>query len=134
MLDLNSLTVETKEATVVFPGLDGVEVTIRHISREVSRNLGRSSMVTKIDPKTRQPTSELDADLFLDKLAEKAIKSWTGLKYRHLAELMLVDLSSVEDVEAELPFSLDNAKTLLRKSETFDTWINDMVFSLDSFR
>ena len=133
-MNLSSITVNTKNVNVEFPGLKGFSVTISAISREVSRKLKTDSEVTKIDPKLRMPVTELDEEKFIEKFAAASIKGWTGLKYSYLKELLLVDESQIEDLEATLDYSLENAIELLKHSQIFDSWINDMVFDIERFR
>lgn len=133
-MNLKNLVVTTKVAEVEFPSLTGFKLKIAAMSRESSRKLKDSSEVTKIDAKLRMPVKELDEAKFIDGFAAAAIKGWTGLKYKYLPQLMLVDLSDVEDTEAEVEYSHENAVMLLTHSGIFDSWINDQVFSLESFR
>lgn len=134
MANLRDLKVVTKSAKVKFPGIEGFEVEVAAISRELARKLNSESEVTKLDPKQRVPVKEIDTETFIDKFAKAAIKGWTGLKYKHLPELMLVDLNGVEDQEEEVEYSHENAVELLKESQAFDTWLNDIVFSLQTFR
>lgn len=133
-MSLKNLTVVTKTAVIEFPGLPGFEVEVAAISRELSRKLKDQSEITRIDAKHRIPVKELDEELFIQKFTEAAVKGWKGLKYKYLPELMLVDLSSVKDLEAELDFTLEDAVALVKGSQVFDAWLNEQVFSLDAFR
>lgn len=133
-MNLKSLVLTTKVAEVEFPSLEGFKLKIAAMSREASKKLKDASEVTKIDSKMRMPVKELDEVKFIDGFASAAIKGWTGLKYKYLPQLMLVDLSGVEDHEAEVEYTHENAVMLLTHSGIFDAWINDQVFSLDSFR
>jgi|TARA_R110000796_G_scaffold2125_9_gene8561 hypothetical protein len=133
-MNLKQLIVETKVVTVPFEGIDGFEVKIAALSRELSRKIRTESETTKIDPKLRMPVTELDQDKFVEKFSEAAIKGWSGLKYKHLSELLLIDSSQIEDLEAEVEFSIDNVVQLVSHSQIFDTWINEQVFSLHRFR
>lgn len=133
-MSLKNLVVVTKTAQIGFPGLEGFQVSVAAISREMSRKLRDQSEITKIDPKHRVPVKELDEDLFIEKFSDASIKGWSGLKYKYLEELMLVDLSSVEDLEAEVEYSKENAVMLLKNSQVFDAWLNEQVFSLQAFR
>ena len=51
----------------------------------------------------------------------------------HLEMLLLVDYGDV-DSQQELPFTADNAETLVSSSTEFDNWLNEVVFDLDNFR
>lgn len=133
-LNLKDIVLATKTADVEFEGLPGFVVTIAAISRQVSQKLRTESEVTKINTTLRVPEKELDENKFIEKFAAAAIKGWKGLTYEHLAQLMLVDLSGVEDTSEEVDFSQENAVTLLTNSPTFDQWVNKHVFSLESFR
>lgn len=134
-MNLSQLVVQTKTAKEEFPGLEGFVVEFSAVSREVSRRIQKESEVTKIDRKRAgQAYTEIDEDKFVDKFASEAIKGWKGLKYKYLPELVLVDLSSVEDLEEEVEYNQDNAIMLLKNSTVFDNWINDRVFDLESFR
>jgi hypothetical protein len=133
-MSLKNITVVTKTAKIEFPGLPGFVVEVAAISRDVSRRLKDQSEVTKIDPKHRIPVKELDEEKFITKFTEAAIKGWKGLKYKYLPELLLVDLSEVPDLEAEVDFSLEDAVWLVKNSQGFDSWLNEQVFSLEAFR
>jgi hypothetical protein len=133
-MNLKEIILETKVVTVPFDGIEGFEVKIAALSRELSRKIQTESETTKIDPKLRMPVTELDKEKFVEKFAEAAIKGWSGLKYKHLSELLLVDTSQIEDPEAEVEFSVDNAIQLISHSQIFDSWVNDQVFSLHRFR
>lgn len=131
---LKNIIVNTKTVEVQYPGLDGFKVQIAAVSREVSRKLKKDSEISKIDAKLRMPVTELDEELFLNKFATAAIKGWKGLKYSYLKDLLLVDESQIEDPEGFVDFNIENAIELLKHSQIFDTWINDMVFDIERFR
>lgn len=133
-LNLKDIVLATKTAEVEFEGLPGFVVTVAAISRQVSQKLRTESEVTKINAALRMPEKELDETKFIEKFAAAAIKGWKGLTYEHLSQLVLINLSAVEDVTAEVEYSQENAVTLLTNSPTFDQWVNKHVFSLESFR
>ena len=134
MINLSNLAIETREVSVDYPGFDGFNVTIAYVSRHTSAKIHRECQVTKIDKKSRLPYQELDQDKFLARFCSEAIKGWSGLTYEYLDELMLVDLSEVKDTSKTIEYSEDNAITLVRNSVSFDNWVKDTVFELDSFR
>ncbi len=47
-------------------------------------------------------------------------------------KLMLIETDA--DPATEVPFSRDNAVMLMQNSAAFDSWINQTVFHLDTFR
>jgi hypothetical protein len=132
-MNLSELMVDTKSAWVEYPGCDGFEVEVVNLSRPELTALRKRCIVTKYDKATRKPVEELNEDKFIAEFTKATIKNWKGFKLKYLENFMLVDISKA-DVEAELPFSHDNAKLLVTNSSEFDTWVNDTVFDLDNFR
>lgn len=132
-MNIKDLAVVTKTAHVDFPGIPGFKLEIAAISREVSKKLKESSEITKIDPKLKMSVKEIDEDTFILKFAEAAIKGWSGLKVKHIEELMLVELNGA-DLDDDVPYNTENACDLLRNSPTFDSWVNEMVFDITRFR
>ena len=76
--------------------------------------------------------SLFDEDKFIIEYCKAVIKGWSGLKYRYLEELLLVDISNL-DAEDELPYTQDNAELLMKNSNTFDTWVTEAVGDLENF-
>lgn len=133
-MNLSDIIVNTKTVKVPFPGIENFVVTISAVSRETSRKLKTDSEVTKIDPKHKMPVTTLDEEKFVEAFAREAVKGWEGLRYKDLPELILIDLSKVENPEEEVDFNLDNCIQLLKHSPIFDSWINDQVFDIQRFR
>ena len=92
----------------------------------------RKCVTTKFDKKTRQPEEVLDEEKFLVEYCKAVIKSWSGLKYRYLEELLLVDVSEL-DPDDELAYSQENAEVLMKNSSTFDSWVTETVGDLENF-
>ncbi|MFP9216656.1 hypothetical protein, partial [Enterococcus faecalis] len=55
-----------------------------------------------------------------------------GLTVGDVEKLMLIETDA--DPATEVPFSRDNAVMLMQNSAAFDSWINQTVFHLDTFR
>ena len=125
--------VDSKSAWIDFPGLDGFSVEIVNLSRKELQGIRKKCTTNKFDRKTRQLTETLDEEKFVTEFAEKSIKNWKGLTLAHLETLLLIDTAE-EDPKKELPFTQDNAETLVANSNEFDTWLNEVVFDLDNFR
>lgn len=132
-MNLSELMVDTKSAWVEYPGYDGFEVEVVNLSRPELTALRKRCVVTKYDKATRKPVEELNEEKFISEFTKATIKNWKGFKYKFLQDFVLVNLSSV-DLEAELPYTQDNAKLLVTNSADFDTWVNDTVFDLENFR
>ena len=108
------------------------EVKLSHAPREQLSNMRKRCITTKLDPKTKQPSEDLDEDLFLNLFCDRCIKGWSGLKYKYLEELLLVDVSD-QDPEDELPFNEENVEVLMKNSPEFDTWVMTEVGYLGNF-
>lgn len=132
-MNLSELMVDTKTVWVEYPAYSGFEVELVALARPELTALRKRCVVTKFDKKTRQPVEELNEEKFIAEFTKATIKNWKGFKLKYLEDFMLVDLSNV-DVEQELPYTEDNAKLLISNSTEFDTWVNEMVFDLDTFR
>ena len=87
----------------------------------------------KFDRKTRGVVESLDEDKFVTEFSKATLKNWKGLTYKNLEALLLVDVAD-QDPETELPYTEENAETLVSSSTEFDTWLNEVVFDLDNFR
>tara|TARA_B100001059_G_C17641786_1_gene479809 strand:- start:412 stop:801 length:390 start_codon:yes stop_codon:yes gene_type:complete len=122
----------SKTVTIEFPGYSGMSVDLCYLAREELLKLRKKCVTTKFDKKTRQPEEVLDEEKFLVEYCKAVIKDWSGLKYRYLEELLLVDVSSL-DSEDELMYTQENAEVLMKNSSTFDSWVTDTVGDLENF-
>lgn len=132
-MNLKNLMVDTKTAWIEYPGVEGFEVELTNLSRDKLIALRKSCLVTKFDRKTKVQYEELDDKKFVRKFTDATIKNWKGLKLKYLEDMLLVDITG-EDPESTLPYSQEDAYTLVSNSGEFDTWLNDAVFDLDNFR
>jgi len=131
-VSLASLITPSKTVSIDFPGFTGMDVDLTYLGREELLKLRKRCVTTKFDKKTRQPIEELDEDKFLVEYCKAVIKGWSGLKYRYLEELLLVDVSDF-DPDDSLPYTQDNAELLMKNSNTFDTWVTETVGDLENF-
>ena len=132
-MDLKKLMVDTKAVWVDFPGLSGFSVEVANLSRKELNGLRKRCTGQKFDRKTRAVVETLDEDKFITEFSTAVVKNWKGLTMAHLETLLLVDYGDV-DSQQELPFTADNAETLVSSSTEFDNWLNEVVFDLDNFR
>lgn len=133
-LDLSRLAINTKKVEFDFPGLEGFKVSLNYLSRNALEKLRDDSMVQKVDSETGFPYKDLDRDLYIKNYVSRAVAGWKGFTYNHLAHLMLIDESQVEDMDEEIEFDTDTAITLVTNSERFDTWVTTTLRKLDNFR
>ena len=94
--------------------------------------LRKKCVTNKFNKKTHQPEEILDEDKFLVEYTKSVIKGWSGLKYRYLEELLLVDVSAL-DADDELLHTQENSELLMRNSSIFDTWVTETVSELENF-
>ncbi len=131
-VSLASLMTASKTVSVDFPGYAGFSVDLCYLAREELLKLRKKCVKTKWDKKTHQPIEELDEEKFLVEYTKGVIKGWTGLKYRYLEELLLVDIGDL-DPEDELPFTQENSELLMRNAASFDTWVTETSGELENF-
>jgi hypothetical protein len=130
-LSLKSLLVPSKQVEVEFPGFAGFKIQLNFLSRETL--VGIRKKATKITFKNRQPTEELNDDLFLQLYVAASIKGWSGFKLTYLEQLAPVDLTG-QDMDAELEYSEENALFLMKSSSNFDSWVSENVSELGNFQ
>jgi len=131
-ISLASLMTPSKTVSIDFPGYKGFSVELTYLAREELLKLRKKCVSTRFNKKTHQPEEVLDEDKFLSEYVGGVIKGWSGLKYRYLEELLLVDTSGL-DSEDSLAFTQENAELLMTNSSTFDTWVTETVGDLENF-
>lgn len=131
-ISLASLMTPSKTVTIEFSGYTGMTVDLCYLAREELLKLRKKCVTTKFNKKTRQPEEILDEDRFLTEYVKSVVKGWSGLKYRYLEELLLVDVADL-DPEGELSYTQDNAELLMKNSNEFDTWVTETVGDLENF-
>jgi hypothetical protein len=131
-ISLASLMTASKTVAIDFPGYSGMAVSLCYLAREELLKLRKRCVITKFDKKTRQPEETLDEEKFIVEYCKAVIKGWSGLKYRYLEELLLVDISNL-DPDDVLPYTQENAELLMKNSNGFDTWVTESVGDLENF-
>ena len=131
-VSLASLMTSSKTFTIDFPGYTGFTVDLTYLAREELIKLRKRCLKTKWDKKTHQPLEELDDEKFLVEYTKAVLKGWSGLKYRYLEELLLVDIGDL-DPDDELPFTQENAELLMKNATSFDTWVTETAGELENF-
>jgi hypothetical protein len=122
----------SKTVAIDFPGFKGMSVKLCYLAREELVKLRKKCVTNKFNKKTHQPEEILDEDKFLVEYCKAVIKGWSGLKYRYLEELLLVDVSAL-DADDVLPHTQENSELLMRNSGVFDTWVTETVSELENF-
>ena len=120
----------TKTVTISHPTYKSFVVDLKYISRETSRKISKESQRIRMESQD----SEIEDGTFNLIYAKEAFAGWKGLTYDILSHFVLLDTSKITDMNEEIPFSVDDAAYLLTASQTFEAWINKVVFDIDQFR
>ena len=131
-VSIGSLLTASKTLSMEYPDFEGWTVELTYLSREELMKVRNRCLKQKFNKKTRAFEEVLDEDLFLTNYVNAVIKGWSGLKYKHLSELVLVDLGDT-DPQADCEYSQENAEILLKNSANFDTWVTECVGELENF-
>lgn len=131
-VSLATLMTPSKTVSIDFPDMEGFVVDLTYLAREELLKIRGKCLKQKFNKKTRAFEESLDEDKFLEAYVKEVIKNWTGLKYKYLNQLILVD-TSAHSPDNELPFTQENAELLMRNSADFDTWVTEAVGDLENF-
>jgi len=129
-VSLKNLIVPSLEVETEFPSLEGFKVKLAFISREKKAKLLKDS--TENTYVKHQAVSQLNEKKFAELYSREIVKGWTGLKYRYVQELVPTDMGDL-DLDDELAFTEENAMVLLTESESFESWVIDVVADLENF-
>ena len=133
-LNIASLVLNHKSMKFPFSNDENFVVELTYTTAEKYAAIRKECMTTQLDPQSGYPVEVTDQDKWNTEFCKQTITGWTGLTYGTLATLMLIDESMVEDTEAEVEYSVDNAELLLKHSKVFDQWVNSRISNLQLFR
>ena len=117
---------------VEFPDVDGFIISLVYLTREDLMKIRNTSLTFKFNKRTRQREEEIDNDKFLAEYTRRAVKSWKGLKVKHLPNLLPVDISAMNGEES-LEYSEEEAIDLITNSTVFDQFITDTMNEFEQF-
>lgn len=117
---------------VDFPDIEGFKVNLRFVAREDLIKIRSASLTYKFNKRTRQREEEVDSAKFLENYATRAIAGWSGLKIKHLPNLLPVDIAGMNGEEA-VDFSEEEAIDLLKNSPVFDQFVTDSLNDFEQF-
>lgn len=130
MSKIAKFVLPTKIIKLPYPDAPTFEVELKYVSRETSRRITKETTKLRVESKT----GEIDDELFNLVYAKEAFNGWKGLTYKVLSTFVLIDTSSIENMDEEIPFSYEDAAYLLTASQPFESWVNKQVFDIDTFR
>ena len=132
MSKIASLMATETVVDVEFPDVEEFVISLVYLNREDLLKIRNSSLTFKFNKRTRQREEEIDNDKFLAAYTDKAIKGWKGLKVKHLPLLLPVDISG-DNGEEEIPYSQEEALSLITNSTVFDQFITDTMNEFEQF-
>ena len=132
-VSLASLLTPSKVVTIDYPEFADFKIDLCYLAREELLKLRSKCLSQKFNRKTRAFEEQLDDDKFLTEYVKAVIKGWSGLKYKYLEKMLLVDVSKLQDLDEELEYSQEDAEILMRNAPDFDTWVTEAVGDLENF-
>lgn len=84
--------------------------------------------------KGRSGEQELDSERLGEELLNTYVNGWKGVTYEWLNEHTPLDLSTIADIKAEIPFSHENLKIISENVYEFDGWLFENVKNGANFR
>ena len=132
MSKIASLMATETVVDVEFPDVEEFVISLVYLNREDLMKIRNASLTFKFNKRTRQREEEIDNDKFLAAYTDKAIKGWKGLKVKHLPLLLPVDISG-DNGEEEIPYSQEEALSLITNSTVFDQFITDTMNEFEQF-
>lgn len=130
-MELSKMIVPSKTVWSEYPGVSGFSVQLAHLTRDELMKLRSKSMNKKISRK-RGVEDEVDSELFQDLYITAVVKDWKGLKLKYLPKFFPVNIGA-QDEEEELEYSDDNARSLMKNSSDFDSWVSAMLEDIEAF-
>lgn len=131
--NIEEVAVSESSVTLDFPDVNKATITIARISADTLQDIRKKSVTGKMmDFATKQFIDKIDDEKFLRLYSDVVIIDWTGLKAKHLKELMLCRIPADQEETVVLP-TADNKYMLMAKSPTIDSFISSTLQSVALF-
>jgi len=133
-MELKQLIKKDTTISVAYPDPDfkDFKIKVAYVSREAMLEIRKQCVTHTYNKKTRAMEESLDEDKFIEAYVSATIKGWEGFKYKYLAEILPIDISSV-DAEEVLPYSQSNAVMMMQECQTFEAVVGDMLGDIKNF-
>ena len=131
-MDLAKMIIPSATVWSEYPGIEEFNVQLAHLTRDELQAIRKKCINKKVSRKTRGIEEEVDSDLFQDLYISAVIKDWKGLKLKYLHKFIPVDIGA-QDEDAELEYSEDNARELMKNSTEFDNWVSGEIEDVEAF-
>jgi len=118
-----------EEGTVLF--------SVKYCGKNSISKARKSSLTKKLNPKTHQYEDTLDDDKFDYAIMKNTITGWSGLKAKHLKEILdpAVDLSTLAgQEEVEVEFTPENLDFIIKNYNlTFSRFISGASMDIEVY-
>jgi len=134
-MSFNIEDVIINEATVTldFPEAEGAKITIARISADTLEEIREKSVIGKqMNFTTKVLEDKLDDKKFTQLYADAVITGWTGLKAKHLKNLMMCRIPA-DQLENDVECNIVNKAAILSKSQVVDNFISSTLQSVSVF-
>lgn len=134
MSKLHSLMKDRLEAWIQVDGFPGFEVKLSYLSRPELERIRKAVTRQVLNKKTRAMEDEVDSEAFTKVLVKSAILDWKGFTVAHALKMLPIEVPEGTPDDELFEFTPEDALQLVQNSPIFDTWLNEAIFDLDSFR
>lgn len=124
---------EVNSAHVVYDEDYNVKFILRFIEKPEMTRLNGQFTRMKFNPKTHAREEELDIEGLRKRICELGVAGWSGITPRWLATVMPIDLDAIENMDAEIDFTLENLEQLCENVYGLDGWIFENVRNGENF-
>lgn len=121
-------------AWVPFEELPGLKFKLAYLSREELTKLRDAATRKSFNHRTKSTEEEFDLKLFTDLFIAQAVLGWEGLTLEKATNLVPIDVPPEVDMNTEIDYSKEEAKTLFANSTALELWLHSIVSDLETFR
>lgn len=132
-MKLSDMLIKEVVKPVVYDKDYNVVVDFKYIPRsEVQAIMNRNTKI-EFNKKTHKPEEVMDGEKLAKDMARTVIKGWKGMTYKFFSTIAAIDLSMVDNPDAEIEFNEEHLMLLIDNSYDFSTWILDTVRDAETF-
>jgi hypothetical protein len=122
-----------KAKTIVYDKAHSVSFDISFLSKSEMQKIMSKNTKLVFSPKTHQREEEVDGEAFRSEIIQTCVRGWSGVTFRWLTGLIVIDVDSIPDMAAPVEFTPDNRDTLFTEAYGLDTWLLDTVKNAANF-
>lgn len=135
MNDLKSILLTPKDVlTRWIEFRDGFSMQLRYLHKSEVVSMRERHTELKFNPISGFREPMVSSEALQKELVSTCVLAWKGLTFRILATLAPIDIKSIENMDAELPFSADNAVMLVQASPEMENFIGRHALNIEYFQ